>query len=83
MCGLCIVRFVMCNSKANDEKIMMMKIINENSPSGNIFWIFAVASAIAVTDFENGTNWATIFTGNTIQADIVFTAIVQMGVTRE
>lgn len=52
-------------------------------PSGNIFGIFTVTAAITIANFEYCTNGATIFTGNTFQADVVFTAIFGVSMSGE
>lgn len=57
--------------------------ITWNLPAGNILGILAVARAITIADLENCTNGATIFTGHTLQADVVLAAILGMCVTRE
>lgn len=54
-----------------------------NSPPGNILGIFAVASAIAVTNLKNCADGAAILAGHTLQADVVLAAVLGVGVTRE
>lgn len=63
------------------ENLEYLEYLAENLPSWNIFWIFTVASTIAITNFEYCSDWATIFTGNTFQTDVVFTAVFWMCVT--
>lgn len=54
-----------------------------NIPSGNIFWVFAVSGSISLTNLENGSNRASVLAGDSLQTDVVFTAILGMGMTRE
>ena len=51
--------------------------------SGNVFRVFAVAGAVSITDLEHGTNGATVLAGDSLQADVVFTAVFRVGVTAE
>lgn len=52
-------------------------------PSGNVFGVFAVTSTVSITNFENSTDWATVFTSYSLETDIVFTAIFGVGMTTE
>lgn len=52
-------------------------------PSGNVFWVFAVAGSVGVADLEHRSNWATVLTGDSFQTDVVFAAVVWVGVSRE
>lgn len=54
-----------------------------NLPSGNIFGVFAVAGAIGITDLEHGSDGASVFAGDSLQADIVLAAVFRVGVTAE
>lgn len=52
-------------------------------PSGNVFGVFAVTSTVSITNLENSTDWATVFTSYTLETDVVFTAIFGVGMTTE
>lgn len=51
--------------------------------SGNVFGVFAVTSAVGVSDLENGSDGATVLAGNALETDVIFTAIFGMSVTAE
>lgn len=57
--------------------------INWDSPSGNIFGVFAVASAVRITDLEDSANGASVLAGDALEADVVFAAVFGVGVTAE
>lgn len=46
--------------------ITWVKIQNKNLPARYIFWIFAVTSTISISNFEYGTNGATVFSSLSI-----------------
>lgn len=52
-------------------------------PSGNVFGVLAIAGSITIANFEHTANGTAIFTGNAIQANIIFATILWVGVTRE
>lgn len=52
-------------------------------PAGNIFGVFAVACAVSISNLEDGANGATIFTGYTLETDVVFTAVLRVGMSAE
>lgn len=54
-----------------------------NSPSGNIFRVFAVACAVSVSDLEHGSDGASVLAGNSLQTDVVLAAVFRVGVTAE
>lgn len=64
-----------------------VKYIHKNwygdSPSGNIFGVLAVAGAVSITDLEHGTDGASVLAGDSLQTDVVFTAVLGVGVTAE
>lgn len=51
--------------------------------SGNIFGVFAVASAVSITNLEDGTDGAAVLTSDTLETDIVFATIFRVSVTAE
>ena len=52
-------------------------------PSLDVFWVFAVAGTVGVTDLEHGTDGAAVLPGDSFQADVVFAAVVWVGVAGE
>lgn len=58
-------------------------IIRFYLPSGYIFRIFTITGTICITNLENGTDRATIFSSLSFQTDVVFSAIFRMGVSTE
>lgn len=56
---------------------------NRSLPAGNIFGIFAIACAVSISDFKDGANGATVFTGYTLETDVVFTAVLRVGMSAE
>lgn len=66
-------------------KRIQRKSINEeeNSPSGNVFRVFAVSGAVRVSDLEDGADGASVLAGNSLQTDVVFAAVFRVGVTAE
>lgn len=63
--------------------IYIHKTCKWNSPSGNIFRVFAVACAVSITDLEDGSDGASVLAGDSLQADVVFAAVLRVGVTAE
>jgi hypothetical protein len=51
--------------------------------SGNVFWIFTVAGAVSVADLEDRADGATVLASCSLEADVVFAAVVGMGVAGE
>lgn len=52
-------------------------------PSGNIFRVFAVASAVSIADLEDGSDGAAVLAGDTLEADVVLAAVLGVSVTAE
>ena len=80
-----INKAVICNwwRKTLSHDLRGLIKIESNSPSGDIFWVFTRSTSVSITDFENGTNRTSVFSGNTFQADIVLSAIIRMSVSWE
>lgn len=83
------INFEPCCDKTKDSPKRIQKEKNvhktkeSNSPSGNIFGVFAVASAVRVSDLEDGSDGASVLAGNSLQADVVLAAVLRVGVTAE
>lgn len=54
-----------------------------SSPSGNIFGVLAVASAVRVSDLEDGSDGASVLAGHSLKADVVLAAVLRVGVAAE
>lgn len=54
-----------------------------NSPSGNIFGVFAVACAVRISDLEHGANGTSVLTGDSLQTDVILAAVFGVSVTAE
>jgi len=52
-------------------------------PAGNIFRVFAVARTVRISDFENGSDGTTVFSGDSFQTDVVFATVFRVGMTGE
>ena len=57
--------------------------IKKNLPSGNIFGISAETAGIIIANLEHGSQWASVFAGVVVHADVVFAAIVGVSMARE
>uniref|UniRef100_A0A8D8C2G2 (northern house mosquito) hypothetical protein n=1 Tax=Culex pipiens TaxID=7175 RepID=A0A8D8C2G2_CULPI len=51
--------------------------------SGNILGIFAVSGSVSVSDLEHGSDRASVLAGHSLQADVVLTAVLGVGMSRE
>jgi len=59
------------------------KIGKNCSPSGNILGIFTSTATVGVADLEDGADRAAVFPGDALQANVVLSAILRMGVSAE
>lgn len=57
--------------------------IKNCSPSGNVLGILASAATVGVADLEDGADRAAVFPGNALEAYVVLSAILRMGVSAE
>jgi hypothetical protein len=71
-----------CLAKASHSALVEGEA-SRHLPSGNVFWIFTVAGAVSVADLEDRADGATVLASCSLEADVVFAAVVGMGVAGE
>jgi hypothetical protein len=71
-----------CLAKASHSALVEGEA-SRHLPSGNVFWIFTVAGAVSVADLEDRADGATVLASCSLEADVVFAAVVGMGMAGE
>lgn len=62
-------------------KIYLIKLLC--LPSLNVLGALAASATVGIANLEDGTNGATVFSGRTLQTDVVLSAVVRVSVSAE
>lgn len=75
-CSVPLVRDTVLSAKIYSIKLLCL-------PSLNVLGALAASATVGITDLEDGTDGATVFSGRTLHADIVLSAVVRVSVSAE